>query len=143
MSHVGRQPRLKVPTNPPNLFNINWTEISPFKYTQLYKTQTLQRSIFYAIMSVPYLLSSQAGHIPASQKIPVIAKPFVSEKAEKALDLVSAMTISAVHSHMLTDPHRSIDLSRKNAYLPKRFSRSSLAKARPIGSTHTHQSSKI
>ncbi|KIE00086.1 acyl-CoA dehydrogenase family member 11, partial [Metarhizium majus ARSEF 297] len=39
-------------------------------------------------MSVPYLLSSQAGHVPASQKIPVIAKPFVSEKAEKALDLV-------------------------------------------------------
>ncbi|KAG8408045.1 hypothetical protein J3459_018229 [Metarhizium acridum] len=39
-------------------------------------------------MSVPYLLNGQAGNIPASQRIPVIAKPFVSEKAERALDLV-------------------------------------------------------
>ncbi|EXJ85462.1 acyl-CoA dehydrogenase [Capronia coronata CBS 617.96] len=39
-------------------------------------------------MSVPYLLNSAKGHIPASEKIPVIARPFVSERAKKTLDLV-------------------------------------------------------
>ncbi|EXJ64241.1 acyl-CoA dehydrogenase [Cladophialophora yegresii CBS 114405] len=39
-------------------------------------------------MSVPYLLNSATGHIPASEKIPVIARPFVSERAKKTLDLV-------------------------------------------------------
>lgn len=39
-------------------------------------------------MSVPFLLNSPSGHIPASQRIPVIARPFVSERAKKALDLV-------------------------------------------------------
>ncbi|KIW24285.1 uncharacterized protein PV07_10012 [Cladophialophora immunda] len=39
-------------------------------------------------MSVPYLINSAAGHIPASERIPVIARPFVSERAKKTLDLV-------------------------------------------------------
>lgn len=41
-------------------------------------------------MSVPYLLNSAAGHVPASERIPVIARPFVSERAKKTLDLVSS-----------------------------------------------------
>merc|ERR1712169_100797 len=39
-------------------------------------------------MSVPYLLNSATGHIPASERIPVIARPWVSERAKKTLDLV-------------------------------------------------------
>ena len=39
-------------------------------------------------MSVPYLLNSEKGFVPASQRIPAIAKPFVSERAKKTLDLV-------------------------------------------------------
>ncbi len=40
-------------------------------------------------MSVPYLINSAGGHVPASERIPVIARPFVSERAKKTLDLVS------------------------------------------------------
>lgn len=39
-------------------------------------------------MSVPYLMNSPKGHVPASERIPVIARPFVSERAKKTLDLV-------------------------------------------------------
>ncbi|KAJ9607348.1 hypothetical protein H2200_008421 [Cladophialophora chaetospira] len=39
-------------------------------------------------MSVPYLINSAGGHIPASERIPVIARPFVSDRAKKTLDLV-------------------------------------------------------
>ncbi|RMZ88813.1 hypothetical protein DV736_g3953, partial [Chaetothyriales sp. CBS 134916] len=39
-------------------------------------------------MSVPYLVNDPKGHIPASQRIPVIARPFVSDRAKKTLDLV-------------------------------------------------------
>lgn len=39
-------------------------------------------------MSVPYLINSERGYIPASQRLPTIAKPFVSERAKKTLDLV-------------------------------------------------------
>lgn len=41
-------------------------------------------------MSVPYdlLSNSHHGHIPASERIPVIARPFVSERAKKTLDIV-------------------------------------------------------
>lgn len=39
-------------------------------------------------MSVPYLMNSPNGHIPASERIPVIARPFVSDRAKKTLDLV-------------------------------------------------------
>ncbi|KAH8805126.1 acyl-CoA dehydrogenase [Xylogone sp. PMI_703] len=39
-------------------------------------------------MSVPYLLNSSSGYIPASERIPLIARPFVSERAKKTLDLV-------------------------------------------------------
>ncbi|USP75731.1 Acyl-CoA dehydrogenase family member 11 [Curvularia clavata] len=45
-------------------------------------------------MSVPYdrafdlLSNSQNGHIPASKRIPAIARPFVSERAAKTLDIV-------------------------------------------------------
>jgi acyl-CoA dehydrogenase len=43
-------------------------------------------------MSVPYLMNSDKGHVPASQRIPVIARPFVSDRAKKTLDLVSLWT---------------------------------------------------
>ena len=33
-------------------------------------------------------MNSPKGHIPASERIPVIARPFVSERAKKTLDLV-------------------------------------------------------
>lgn len=39
-------------------------------------------------MSVPYLMNSPQGHIPASERIPVMARPFVSERAKKTLDIV-------------------------------------------------------
>jgi acyl-CoA dehydrogenase len=40
-------------------------------------------------MSVPYLLQNDAkGHVSASQRIPAIARPFVSERAAKTLDIV-------------------------------------------------------
>lgn len=39
-------------------------------------------------MSVPYLMNDSKGHIPASEKIPIIARPFVSDRAKKTLDLV-------------------------------------------------------
>ncbi|RMD44403.1 hypothetical protein DV735_g644, partial [Chaetothyriales sp. CBS 134920] len=39
-------------------------------------------------MSVPYLVNDPKGHVPASERIPVIARPFVSERAKKTLDLV-------------------------------------------------------
>ncbi|KIX06473.1 uncharacterized protein Z518_04449 [Rhinocladiella mackenziei CBS 650.93] len=39
-------------------------------------------------MSVPYLLNSPSGYVPASERIPVIARPFVSERAKQTLDLV-------------------------------------------------------
>ena len=39
-------------------------------------------------MSVPYLLPSSSGKLSASQRIPVIARPFVSDRAKKTLDLV-------------------------------------------------------
>merc|ERR1711939_401066 len=50
----------------------------------------------YAIMSVPYkieaseelLLGNQSQQPRASQKIPIIARPFVSERAQKTLDIV-------------------------------------------------------
>lgn len=39
-------------------------------------------------MSVPYLMNSDKGYIPASQRIPVLARPYVSERAKKTLDIV-------------------------------------------------------
>lgn len=33
-------------------------------------------------------MNDPKGHVPASQRIPVIARPFVSERAKKTLDLV-------------------------------------------------------
>jgi acyl-CoA dehydrogenase len=41
-------------------------------------------------MSVPYNLLQNAvsGHIPASQRVPTIARPFLSEQAAKTLDIV-------------------------------------------------------
>jgi hypothetical protein len=56
------------------------------------ETPFINRSYYIGslfIMSVPYLLNDSKGHVPASQRIPVIARPFVSERAKKILDLVS------------------------------------------------------
>ncbi|OSS45289.1 hypothetical protein B5807_10166 [Epicoccum nigrum] len=41
-------------------------------------------------MSVPYnlLQNAPSGHIPASQRVPIIAKPWLSERAAKTLDIV-------------------------------------------------------
>ncbi|KAJ4338724.1 hypothetical protein N0V95_007967 [Ascochyta clinopodiicola] len=41
-------------------------------------------------MSVPYnlLTNAPSGHIPASQRVPTIARPFLSERAAKTLDIV-------------------------------------------------------
>lgn len=39
-------------------------------------------------MSVPYLMNDAKGHIPASQRIPPIALPFVSARARQTLDTV-------------------------------------------------------
>lgn len=48
-------------------------------------------------MSLPYLLNDPKGHISASQRIPPIALPFVSERAKKTLDLVSPPNNSNIH----------------------------------------------
>jgi hypothetical protein len=56
---------------------------------------TSSSTLKLAIMSVPYdraydlLSNSQNGHVSASQRIPAIARPFVSERAAKTLDIVS------------------------------------------------------
>jgi len=57
-------------------------------------------------MSVPYdraydlLSNSKDGHVSASQRIPVIARPFVSERAAKTLDLVGDLASSGqVHAN--------------------------------------------
>lgn len=55
-------------------------------------------------MSVPYLINGPAGHIPASERIPVIARPFVSERAKKTLDLVSRGNVLCA---TLVDPYIS------------------------------------
>jgi acyl-CoA dehydrogenase len=34
------------------------------------------------------LINSEKGHLTASQRVPAIARPFVSERAAKTLDLV-------------------------------------------------------
>ncbi|KAG4439076.1 hypothetical protein IFR05_005418 [Cadophora sp. M221] len=39
-------------------------------------------------MSLPYLINSAKGYVSASQRIPAIAQPFVSERAKTTLDLV-------------------------------------------------------
>lgn len=35
------------------------------------------------------LINSEKGHVPASQRIPPIALPYVSERAKQTLDIVS------------------------------------------------------
>lgn len=49
-------------------------------------------------MSVPYkitpsedLLQVSRGQLRASDKIPIIARPFVSDRAKKTLDIVGAL----------------------------------------------------
>jgi acyl-CoA dehydrogenase len=44
-------------------------------------------------MSLPYLINSAGGHIPASERIPTICKPWVSDRAKKTLDIVSASDV--------------------------------------------------
>lgn len=46
-------------------------------------------------MSVPYnlLQNAASGHIPASQRVPIIARPFLSERAAKTLDIVCLFTL--------------------------------------------------
>ena len=39
-------------------------------------------------MSVPYLVNDPEGHPSASRRIPVMARPFVSDRGKKTLDLV-------------------------------------------------------
>lgn len=40
-------------------------------------------------MSVPYLIAEGKSAGPASSRIPPIARPFVSDRAKKTLDIVS------------------------------------------------------
>ncbi|KAL4780002.1 acyl-CoA dehydrogenase/oxidase [Aspergillus varians] len=55
----------------------------------------------------PCLANSTNGHIPASQRIPAIARPFVSERAKKTLDLVEkfveeeCIPADAIYQHQL------------------------------------------
>jgi acyl-CoA dehydrogenase len=44
-------------------------------------------------MSLPFLLNDPKGHVSASQRIPPIARPFVSERAKQTLDLVGPNTV--------------------------------------------------
>ena len=39
------------------------------------------------------LVNSEKGHLSASQRIPQIARPFVSERAAKTLDLVRSLLL--------------------------------------------------
>ena len=60
-------------------------------------------------MSVPYsikakedfsqkLLTSPVGNLPASQRIPLLAKAYVSERALKTLDIVSRLMFPPILS---------------------------------------------
>lgn len=40
-------------------------------------------------MSSKLLINSEKGHVSASQRIPPIALPYVSDRAQKTLDIVS------------------------------------------------------
>ncbi len=44
-------------------------------------------------MSVPYLLSEKGVSLPASARIPEIARPFVSKRAADLLDVVSTSSL--------------------------------------------------
>jgi len=52
-------------------------------------------------MSVPYkieasqelMFGNKSGQPRASERIPIIARPFVSERAKKTLDIVRSVTI--------------------------------------------------
>jgi acyl-CoA dehydrogenase len=57
-------------------------------------------------MSVPYslLANSAAGHVPASQRVPVIARPFMSERAMKTLDIVRLAPFPLSYNSSLLTP---------------------------------------
>ncbi len=44
-------------------------------------------------MSVPYLLNENGRSLPASERIPEIARPFVSKRAAELLDVVSTYLV--------------------------------------------------
>ena len=62
-------------------------------------------------MSVPYslLANSAAGHIPASQRVPVIARPFMSERALKTLDIVSPLPRLPLSHHLTPQVERFVE----------------------------------
>lgn len=83
------------------------------------------------------LMVSSTGQLVASQKIPMIARPFVSERARKTLDIVRLAPFS---TNISTDDSRSRNSSRKNVSRQMPFSTNSSVKAPSSDSAHTHLS---
>lgn len=86
-------------------------------------------------MSVPYkieasqelLVGNSNAQPKASEKIPIIARQYVSDRAKKTLDIVG--TGWRIEPDPSNSPHRSRSSSRKNAYRPTRSTPSRLATA--------------
>lgn len=99
-------------------------------------------------MSVPYkieaseelLVAGGGGGSRASDRIPFMARPFVSERAKKTLDLVCSYSTSMVasqrHANTLT---RSRSSSKKNVSPQTPYTHSRSAKACKNDSARIHR----
>lgn len=88
------------------------------------------------------LMISADGQLKASQKIPQIARPFVSEKALKYLDIVSSPHDFPQSQALTEASSRSRSLSKKNAFPPTPYSNNRLATRQLNASAATPPSSK-
>ena len=51
-------------------------------------------SVPYKIEAMQELLVGSSGQLKASERIPIMARPFVSDRAKKTLDIVCSPTVS-------------------------------------------------
>jgi len=88
------------------------------------------------------LMISADGQLKASQKIPQIARPFVSEKASKYLDIVSLPHLEPLFQSLMRVSPRSRSSSKKNVSPPTPYSNNRLATQQLNASAATPPSSK-
>ena len=97
---------------------------------------TPPKHLYIDIMSA-LLVNSQKGHIKASDRIPAIARPFVSERAKKTLDLVCSPILNSPSypplsvNSLLSNPSRSArsrNSSKRNASPPMKSTSAKLAR---------------
>ena len=106
-------------------------------------------------MSVPYRINEQKeqaseellvgnkGQLRASEKIPLIARGHVSDRAKKTLDIVCEDDrYCIVYSHANKLSNRSNVSSKKNVSPPTPSSASRSARVSSTASAHTHLSSR-